>query len=44
MSQAKGMAFVHLEAKHSGESIVFASLHMNENLRKKDSVRKVEII
>jgi hypothetical protein len=31
MSQAKGMAFVRLEAKHSGESTVIASWRMNEN-------------
>jgi hypothetical protein len=32
MSQAKGMAFVRLEAEHVGESILGASWRMNENV------------
>jgi hypothetical protein len=32
MSQAKGMAFVHLETQRSGESTVIASRRMNGNV------------
>jgi hypothetical protein len=32
MSQAKGMAFVRLEAKRLDESTVIASWRMNENV------------
>jgi hypothetical protein len=32
MSQAKGMPFVHLEAKRLGKSTVIASWRMNENI------------
>jgi hypothetical protein len=32
MAQAKGMAFVRLEAKHLDQSTLGASWHMNKNV------------
>jgi hypothetical protein len=34
-SQAKGMAFVHLEAKHLGQSTLGASWHMKKTFEEK---------